>query len=311
MRLKSFNEVIQNFNEEFSKMHEDYSASVYNGAKYQDMSFIRAGSDDFFNQLSNTLATYSKGNNAIVQSNIKTVSNMLTYGNGMTLNKNRKVLESMKLNRNIEIPGYVYTIDALKYLDTGVLDDLYNFDKVLMQLTQYSSGEIIEQHYQFLVGYDRPAVMGKALGLHHPIGEEDFKTLLYTAFRNGETEPSLLEIDEPGLKFVVKDYFVKVKSDLEAIKSVWETIESACTRLKNSIDKHKSRIKTILDQASNTPENTDVAISFLDSVKKSSIAIDEILNVYARVMRSACNAMLDRIRQDQQILLQVLEGGAL
>lgn len=307
MNFKNFNEVLDKFNDTFAKLHEDYNASLYNGVKYEDMNFLKAGTDDFFTTLSNAIVTYSKGNGAIVKANVQTVKNMLNNKQGLVINKNKNKLHNMKLARTFKVPGYIYTINVLKSLDTTILFDLSNFDRVLGQLSQYSSGEIIDAEYQFLVGYDRTAVMGRALGMPTPIGEDDFKKALYTSFRNGDKEPVLLEVNDAGLKVVLDDYFNGVPADLNTIVSTWNIIESTCNRLKASIDKHKLRVKAILDKAPQTHENAKALMKFMDSVKKSSIAIDEILNVYARVMRSACSAMINRIQQDQEILTYALE----
>lgn len=307
MNFKNFNEVLDKFNDTFAQLHEDYNAALFNGVKYEDMNFLKAGTDDFFNTLSNAITTYSKGNGAIVKSNVSTVKTMLNNRQGLAINKNKNKLQHMKLTRPFKVPGYIYTINVLDSLDTTILFDLANFDRVLSQLSQYSSGEIIDAEYQFLVGYDRTAVMGRALGMPTPIGESDFKKALYTSFRNGDSEPVLLEINDAGLHVVYADYFTGINSDLNTIVSTWNIIEGTCNRLKTSIDRHKIRVKAILDKAPQTHENAQALMKFMDSVKKSSIAIDEILNVYARVMRSACSAMLNRIQQDQEILLYALE----
>ena len=48
-------------------------------------------------------------------------------------------------------------------------------------------------------------------------------------------------------------------------------------------------------------------IIFMDKLKKASLVIDDILNIYSRILKAACYALTSKIAQEQYILVTAID----
>lgn len=308
-----FNDNISRMNKSFAELQENYNVALYNGVKYQDVDFINTGSLDLLNTLAKSIGDFSKGNNNIVTAYINTVKAKMsdTTHNNIVKNRDKLFENAKKLDRQpLTTTGYLYTFNAIKSVDLDTLYQLDNFNALLKQLSSLSTGELIDKKsFDFMPGFDKTTLMGRVLGLKTPLGESDFKKLLFTGFRDGSTEPCILQYDEKGIRATYDIYINTIRDDLGMIQALWNLIYKQCTLVIGVIAQHKPRIEKMFKNAPRNNETARTTIAFMDAIKKASINIDDILNIYARLLRNACMALIARINQDQAIFTQVIEGG--
>ncbi|MGL5744652.1 MAG: hypothetical protein ACRCXX_05835 [Cetobacterium sp.] len=308
-----FNDNISKMNKSFAELQENYNVALYNGVKYQEIDFVNTGSLDLLDTLAKSIGDFSKGNDRIVTAYINTVKAKMSDSahTNIVRNKNKLFENAKKLQRQPLITtGYLYTFSSLNSIDLDTLYQLEHFNTLLQQLSSLSTGELIDnKNFDFMPGFDKPALMGRVLGLKNPIGESEFKKLLFTGFRDGATEPCILQYDTQGISASYEIYMGTLKNDLGMIQAIWNLMFKQCTLITGVINQHKARLERMFKNAPRNNATARTTIAFMDAVKKASINIDDILNIYARVLRNACMSLIARINQDQAVFTQVIEGG--
>ena len=308
---------IRKLNEGFAKLHEDSNQALYNGVKYQDNDFIYTGISDFFNNLNNILNGFVKGYDNIMQSQLKLVKTVLSNDANKKIKNNLKVITGRPIIHPVETSGYKYTMGVIKSVDLTILSELLDLDKMLYSISNYSSGELMQNYnFEFLPNFNRPTWIAKILNVQTPLSDKEFNRVAFTAFRNGSTQPEIIEMNKKVVVETLDEYNLN-NSYLLTIDSVWKQIYGICKRLIDIIQTHRNRIDKIYKSSISkidtshmeeiTSNNSDILIIFTDKLKKASLVIDDILNIYSRVLKAACYALSSKIAQEQYILVTAID----
>lgn len=308
---------IRKLNEGFAKLHEDSNQALYNGVKYQDNDFIYTGISDFFNNLNNILNGFVKGYDNIMQSQLKLVKTVLSNDANKKIKNNLKVITGRPIIHPVETSGYKYTMGVIKSVDLTILSELLDLDKMLYSISNYSSGELMQNYnFEFLPNFNRPTWTAKILNVQTPLSDKEFNRVAFAAFRNGSTQPEIIEMNKKVVVETLDEYNLN-NSYLLTIDSVWKQIYGICKRLIDIIQTHRNRIDKIYKSSISkidtshmeeiTSNNSDILIIFTDKLKKASLVIDDILNIYSRVLKAACYALSSKIAQEQYILVTAID----
>lgn len=312
---------LRKMNKGFSKLHEDYNLALYDGVKYRDNDFIYTGIRDFFNNLNNVLNGYVQGYDKIMMSYTNTVKASLSNENNKKIKNNMKVISERPIRHYIETYGFEYSMDIIKSVDLTILSELLDLDKILLSISNYSSGELIQNYnFEFLPNFNRPTWIAKILNVQTPVSDKEFAKVAFRAFRNGEAEPKLIILNKENVNITLKDYDLNAYY-LNNIESVWRQIYTICKKLMEMISLHRSRLEKIYRNSTNSLNlktgdakkeqeisDMNMMIIFMDKLKKASLVIDDILNIYSRLLKAACAALIAKIAQEQYILITVLEN---
>lgn len=311
---------IRKMNEGFAKLHEESNLALYNGVKYQDDDFIYTGINDFFSNLNNILSGYVKGYDNIMQSHMNLVKNLLSNDANKKIKNNLKVITGRPIFHPVETSGYKYTMDVIKSVDLTILSELLDLDKMLYSISNYSSGELMQNYnFEFLPNFNRPTWTAKILNIQTPLSDKEFNKVAFAAFRNGSMQPEIIEMNKKVVVETLDEYNLNNRYLLN-IDSVWKQIYGICKRLIEIIQTHRNRIdkiyKNSLKQLDNRDRaerdgqimsDTDILIIFTDKLKKASLVIDDILNIYSRLLKAACYALTSKIAQEQYILTTAID----
>ena len=311
---------IRKMNAGFAKLHEDYNMALYNGVKYQDNDFVYTGITDFFNNLNNILNGYMKGYDNIMQSHMNLVKNLLSNDANKKIKNNTKIITGRPIFHPVETSGYAYTMDIIKSVDLTILSELLDLDKMLYSISNYSSGELMQNYnFEFLPNFNRPTWTAKILNVQTPLSDKEFNKVAFAAFRNGSMQPEIIEMNKKVVVETLDEYNLNNRYLLN-IDSVWKQIYGICKRLIEIIQTHKSRIDKIYKNAVKELDNRDRAerheqevsdmdmlVIFMDKLKKASLVIDDILNIYSRLLKAACYALTSKIAQEQYILTTAID----
>ena len=308
---------IRKLNEGFAKLHEDSNQALYNGVKYQDNDFIYTGISDFFNNLNNILNGFVKGYDNIMQSQLKLVKTVLSNDANKKIKNNLKVITGRPIIHPVETSGHKYTMGVIKSVDLTILSELLDLDKMLYSISNYSSGELMQNYnFEFLPNFNRPTWTAKILNVQTPLSDKEFNRVAFAAFRNGSTQPEIIEMNKKVVVETLDEYNLN-NSYLLTIDSVWKQIYGICKRLIDIIQTHRNRIDKIYKSSISkidtshmeeiTSNNSDILIIFTDKLKKASLVIDDILNIYSRVLKAACYALSSKITQEQYILVTAID----
>lgn len=308
---------IRKLNEGFAKLHEDSNQALYNGVKYQDNDFIYTGISDFFNNLNNILNGFVKGYDNIMQSQLKLVKTVLSNDANKKIKNNLKVITGRPIIHPVETSGYKYTMGVIKSVDLTILSELLDLDKMLYSISNYSSGELMQNYnFEFLPNFNRPTWTAKILNVQTPLSDKEFNRVAFAAFRNSSTQPEIIEMNKKVVVETLDEYNLN-NSYLLTIDSVWKQIYGICKRLIDIIQTHRNRIDKIYKNSISkidtshmeeiTSNNSDILIIFTDKLKKASLVIDDILNIYSRVLKAACYALSSKIAQEQYILVTAID----
>lgn len=300
---------LRKMNEGFSKLHEDANMALYNGVKYQDSDFIYTGITDFFNNLNNILNGYMKGYDNIMQSQINLVKKLLSNEANKKIKSNTQNIAGRDKYHHMKTTGYIYSMNVIKSVDITILSELLDLDKMLSSLSSYSSGEIMQNYnFEFLPNFNRPTWVAKILNINTPLSDKEFNRVAFAAFRNGSTQPEILEFNQEMVTMTLDEYNLNPHYLLN-IDSIWKQIYGICKRLSTIIQNHKSRIEKIYKNSlkintdtEEVPSTTDMLVIFMDKLKKASLVIDDILNIYSRLLKIACGTLMSKIMQEQYIL---------
>lgn len=315
-----FNIEMRKMNERFAKLHEDSNMALYNAVKYQDNDFIYTGINDFFKNLNNVLSNYVKGYDAVMQSNLNHVRAALSNDANKKIKNNTKIITGRPIVHPIETSGYVYSMDVIRSVDLTILTELLDLDKMLYSLSNYSSGELMQNYnFEFLPNFNRPTWVAKILGISNPLSDKELNKIAFSAFRNGSTHPEIFKLNHEVVVETLDEYGQNA-GHLRTIESVWKQIYGICKRLLDIIATHRTRLDRVYKNSVKGIESKmldvrngqklsdmDMMIIFMDKLKKASLVIDDILNVYNRVLKAACYALISKINQEQYILTTVID----
>ena len=311
---------IKRMNEGFAKLQEDYNRALYNGAKYQDNDFIYTGITDVFNNLNNILNGFTKGYDNIMQSQMNLVKNLLSNDFNKKIKNNLKVITGRPIVHPVETSGYAYTMDIIKSVDLTILSELLDLDKMLYSISNYSSGELMQNYnFEFLPNFNRPTWIAKILNVQTPVSDKEFNKVAFAAFRNGSMQPEIIEMNKTVVVETLDEYNLNARY-LTTIESIWKQLYGICKRLIDIIVSHRNRLDKIyknsvkeLDNRDKSirheqeVSNMDMLIIFMDKLKKASLVIDDILNIYSRILKAACYALTSKIAQEQYILVTAID----
>lgn len=312
---------IRKMNEGFAKLQEDYNAALYNGVKYQDSDFIYTGINDFFQNLSNILNGYVKGYDNIMQTHLNMVKNLLSNDSNKKIKNNLKIITSRNIIDPVDTSGYTYSMNVITSVDLTILSELLDLDKMLYSISSYSSGELIQNYnFEFLPNFNRPTWTAKILGIDTPLSDKDFNRVSFAAFRNGDTQPKPIAMTNIIAKETLDEYNLNPRYLLN-IDSMWKQIFGICKRLLEIIQVHRTRLDKLYKNSVKSLDNREIAerdgqmisdmdmmIIFMDKLKKASLVIDDILNIYSRLLKTACYALSSKITQEQYILVTVIDN---
>ena len=171
-------------------------------------------------------------------------------------------------------------------------------------------------NFEFLPNFNRPTWTAKILNVQTPLSDKEFNRVAFAAFRNGSTQPEIIEMNKKVVVETLDEYNLN-NSYLLTIDSVWKQIYGICKRLIDIIQTHRNRIDKIYKSSISkidtshmeeiTSNNSDILIIFTDKLKKASLVIDDILNIYSRVLKAACYALSSKIAQEQYILVTAID----
>ena len=311
---------IKRMNEGFAKLQEDFNRALYNGAKYQDIDFIYTGITDVFNNLNNVLNGFVKGYDNIMQSQVNLVKNLLSNDANKKIKNNLKVITGRPIYHPVETSGYAYTMDIIKSVDLTILSELLDLDKMLYSISNYSSGELMQNYnFEFLPNFNRPTWIAKILDVQTPVSDKEFNKIAFAAFRNGSMQPEIIEMNKTVVVETLDEYNLNSRY-LINIESVWKQIYGICKRLIDIITVHRNRLDKIYTNSVKELDNREIAIRheqevsnmdmlviFMDKLKKASLVIDDILNIYSRILKAACYALTSKIAQEQYILTTAID----
>lgn len=311
---------IKRMNEGFAKLQEDYNRALYNGAKYQDNDFIYTGITDVFNNLNNILNGFTKGYDNIMQSQMNLVKNLLSNDSNKKIKNNLKVITGRPIFHPVETSGYAYSIDIIKSVDLTILSELLDLDKMLYSISNYSSGELMQNYnFEFLPNFNRPTWIAKILNVQTPVSDKEFNKVAFAALRNGSTQPEIIEMNKTVVVETLDEYNLNTRY-LVNIESIWKQLYGICKRLIDIIVSHRNRLDKIYKNSVKELDNRDKAIRheqevsnmdmliiFMDKLKKASLVIDDILNIYSRILKAACYALTSKIAQEQYILVTAID----
>lgn len=311
---------IKRMNEGFAKLQEDYNRALYNGAKYQDNDFIYTGITDVFNNLNNILNGFTKGYDNIMQSQMNLVKNLLSNDSNKKIKNNLKVITGRPIFHPVETSGYAYTMDIIKSVDLTILSELLDLDKMLYSISNYSSGELMQNYnFEFLPNFNRPTWIAKILNVQTPVSDKEFNKVAFAAFRNRSMQPEIIEMNKTVVVETLDEYNLNTRY-LVNIESIWKQLYGICKRLIDIIVSHRNRLDKIYKNSVKELDNRDKAIRheqevsnmdmliiFMDKLKKASLVIDDILNIYSRILKAACYALTSKIAQEQYILVTAID----
>lgn len=311
---------IKRMNEGFAKLQEDYNRALYNGAKYQDNDFIYTGITDVFNNLNNILNGFTKGYDNIMQSQMNLVKNLLSNDSNKKIKNNLKVITGRPIFHPVETSGYAYSMDIIKSVDLTILSELLDLDKMLYSISNYSSGELMQNYnFEFLPNFNRPTWIAKILNVQTPVSDKEFNKVAFAAFRNGSMQPEIIEMNKTVVVETLDEYNLNTRY-LVNIESIWKQLYGICKRLIDIIVSHRNRLDKIYKNSVKELDNRDKAIRheqevsnmdmliiFMDKLKKASLVIDDILNIYSRILKAACYALTSKIAQEQYILVTAID----
>lgn len=173
-------------------------------------------------------------------------------------------------------------------------------------------------NFEFLPNFNRPTWIAKILNVQTPVSDKEFNKVAFAAFRNGSMQPEIIEMNKTVVVETLDEYNLNARY-LVNIESMWKQLYGICKRLIDIIVSHRNRLDKIYKNSVKELDNRELAIRhaqevsnmdmliiFMDKLKKASLVIDDILNIYSRILKAACYALTSKIAQEQYILVTAI-----
>ena len=323
---------IVNFVEFINKLNEFYTNNkikLYDIIKESNNDvIILEGFSDYYVQMDALISKYLKFIKYKIDDFVSTIKTFIDENKIISEHK-KALLEEIKYYIDDSSEGFEYTIDE-SIPNVSVLDNFNTslFDDLFKPMVNDLSVESIQQTISSIdLEQDFSVVRGKLLNNAEPLSIQEFNSMMYSIFRNGETSKKEFNLDAKSIKDIAKNWF-----DNYNIKSLLYNDYNA---IEKSLDNILNKIKTL------TKNNNNMSISAFTDLLPGDIKSEKIdgqdinnngsmmssdmmlqINIYtkakldqlqgytdmiAMILGAKMDAIRSMVQQDRSILLNAIE----